>query len=380
MSAEPIRTSNQSRASTKIAIVFAIIVLGAYFGYKAWSANSVAGMNFPPVTPTDVNLVGLDTSRGYYIVVANGIAQVIEGEVGKFEAPAEAQEGDKKRIPIKEMLQAMQGNPEATSRFVMAMNEMKDEDLPVTRVNWELADLRKALAGDAALLKKLESDLNTKMDGTPLPEGLRPSRLDTGIVINAPVKVTVPANEGDKEVDGTLLIPFQSRFMIDVWTEIANKPDVTNAMMAGYYAEVGNKLLNEPNRRQNVAKALTDLTSDAVLEKKVSHAEGVMDSLEVLINGTHIEEATYEGYDTPRGKMYDIKLKLTDEGRNRLWKYSQGRVGSQILLTVDGVALAAPKIGHDLAQRDLTIRQILLDERYIRDAVDKINQEGRKSQ
>jgi hypothetical protein len=45
---------------------------------------------------------------------------------------------------------------------------------------------------------------------------------------------------------------------------------------------------------------------------------------------------------------------------------------------VDGVAVAAPRVGTELAQTHLTISN-LPDERIVKDAVDKINSVGNSS-
>jgi hypothetical protein len=75
--------------------------------------------------------------------------------------------------------------------------------------------------------------------------------------------------------------------------------------------------------------------------------------------------------------MHDLTVKLTPEGRDRLWQYSRGRVNSQLLLIVNGIAIAAPRIQHELAQGELTITQ-MPDEVLVRDAVEIINENNRK--
>ena len=69
--------------------------------------------------------------------------------------------------------------------------------------------------------------------------------------------------------------------------------------------------------------------------------------------------------------LYDLVLDLNDEGRDRLWKYSRNKVGTQLLLIVDGVAIAAPRVRHELAQKTVTITQ-MPDKALIQDAIDDI--------
>jgi hypothetical protein len=66
----------------------------------------------------------------------------------------------------------------------------------------------------------------------------------------------------------------------------------------------------------------------------------------------------------------------SDEGRKRLWKYSINEVGSQILLLVDGIAIAAPRIQHPLTQSQLSIKG-LPDEVLVSDAADAMNKSRR---
>ncbi len=75
--------------------------------------------------------------------------------------------------------------------------------------------------------------------------------------------------------------------------------------------------------------------------------------------------------------MNDLTIEMTDEGRRRLWQYSEDKIGTQLLLIVDGVAIAAPKISHELAQGELTITQ-MADEGLVKeDTVNAINK-GKK--
>src|SRR5689334_18042625 len=105
----------KTRSSTKILIGFVLVVAGAYFGYGFVSGLMVDRMKFAPLAPGSVNLVGVDTRAGYYVIVANQVAQLVRGSMGEFK-PGEHQETDdsqKKRVPIREMLKSLQGDAEA---------------------------------------------------------------------------------------------------------------------------------------------------------------------------------------------------------------------------------------------------------------------------
>src|SRR2546423_2212997 len=176
-----VRTSNQSRASTKIVIGFIVLVALGYFGYTFYESRALNGLHFAPLKPTTVNLVGIDTKKGgYHIVVANSIAQLVQSEQTQFQNaesgpdPSGAESGDssaeKKRVPLKEMIETLQGKTGSIGRFVATLNDMKQEDIAPLAPDWTKSEILKAIAGDKILKSKLEKDLNTGLDGAPLPE------------------------------------------------------------------------------------------------------------------------------------------------------------------------------------------------------------------
>jgi preprotein translocase subunit SecD len=76
--------------------------------------------------------------------------------------------------------------------------------------------------------------------------------------------------------------------------------------------------------------------------------------------------------------LHDLTINMTEEGRRRLWQYSKSRVGTQLLLIADGIAIAAPRIQHELAQGNLTITQ-MRDEVLLRDATDMLNKKSERT-
>ena len=378
-----VRTSNQSRASTKIVIGFILIVGLGYLGKNLWENHVLNNTVYSPLTPARLNLVGVDTKKGgYHIVVANGIATLVQSASENFGA-AETQDqgdsgsdsggdtGEKKRMPLKEMIETMQGNGEAVGRFVAVLNDMKDEDLPATRIYWTKDDIQKALAGDATLKAKLENDLNTSLDGKPL-DHFRPTTFDTGIVIKLPVTINVTTASGKKPVTGDLLVPFQTTLMKALFQRVKEVPNLTSTTLAGYYAEVSKDALDNPSRLQKVSDALTQILSDANVKTLTQLPQEVLDSITILANDNMIESASYHPEDSPKGTVYNMDVKLTNEGRNRLWQYSRNNVGTQLLLVTDGIAIAAPRIGTELAQTDLSIEN-MPDESLVKQAVSIIN-------
>jgi len=87
----------------------------------------------------------------------------------------------------------------------------------------------------------------------------------------------------------------------------------------------------------------------------------------VVITEDQIDKASFRASEVGTGNMnsqdsdsgmYDLDLHVTDEGRLRLWRYSKLHPHDQLLLVSNGVAIAAPRIRHELVESDLTIVQM----------------------
>lgn len=366
------------RASTKIVIGFAALSLGSYFGYQVYADRAVMGLKFTELAPGSVNLVGIATDRGYQIRVANQMAQLVEGITTDFSGAGRsgdenAVEGTgKRRIPIKEMLGALRGDLKALGQFVAIINEKQEnENWPPERVYWEAADLRKALDGDAELVKKLEYDLNVKLDGTPLPT-LRIRSLENGIIVRTPVPIRVRVAGEEKVLEAMVEEPYLPKLMGNVQRRYENKPNASQTDQIGYYLTESQALLKDPKGKENVRASLETFLSEARAKELAVRPEQILASAKVVVNENLIDDASYSSFDAPNGgKLHNLKIHLNDEGRKRLWQYSRTKVGTQLLLIVDGVAIAAPRISHDLAQSELTITQ-LPDEVLVREAVQGI--------
>lgn len=359
------------RSSTKIVIGFAVLTALGLSGYHYTMRMAIQSAHFDPVVPGKVNLVGVDAGAGYRIIVANQMAQLVQASRdfgGKESEDSGATEGAiKKRIPIREMLAVLRGDEKALGPFVMTMNDMSENDLPPVAPVWKQADIQKALSGDAALEKKLVEDLNMKLDGTPLSQ-LRITSMENGIVVETPVKVTVNLNGQPKEVVGYVREAYRPRLMKAVEVRYAEKANLTQAMQAGFYREEAEKVINGEASKENVRKSLESIIAPEKSEERSKVADRVLKSATVVVNDSHISGANSREYDTPDGKRYDLNIRMTDEGSRRLWKYSFDKVGSQLLLITDGVAIDAPRISHELRQGELTITQ-MRDRVLVEDAV-----------
>lgn len=378
--AERLPRRRRMRSSTKIAIGFVVLVLGCWSGYRLWSNFMVGRIHYPPIQPKSVNLVAINPGAGYRILVANGIAQLAEIAGGsEFHAPDQDRESDRtdvvgaKKIPIRELLQSLQGNEKALSTFVMKLNEIKEDDVPAEAPIWPAEDIAKAVHGDADLKKRLEQDLNIGLDGTP-PPYIRESAFVNGIVIDLPVPIRLD-EKGERTVVAHVLQPYRPNLIEQVENSIAERFD-TDAARPGVYRDKIVEVENDPKRKEKVGASLLARIAPSRVANLAIKPERVLQKAEVIVNEDQITSASYRTYKTgEKRELTDLTLSLTDEGRDRLWKYSHKRPGFQLMLVVDGVAIAAPRISHELSQSVVTIRQ-LPDESLVREAVDLMNKQA----
>jgi hypothetical protein len=374
------RTSNQKRSSTSIAIGFVALVGAIWYGSKFYNDHALANQHFDAVTPGRVNIVGIDPGAGYQIIVANQMAQLVQASGGFGGAESDsggATEGSiKKRIPMKELLEVVHGDSKAVGPFVMNLNDMSEnEGWPPVRVIWTAEDLNKAFAGDQKLKTKLENDLNVHLDGTPLST-LRISSLESGIILDYPVTVSVSVDGTVRRVTGRVEEPYKPRFCLNVEAQYKDK-QVTTSTILGYYATERASLKADPKLTENVEKVIqSHISADNATQLAVA-AERVLKTAVVVINEKYITSASHTGYDTARGKMFDLTVDLNDEGRMRLWKYSHDKVGSHLLLVADGIPIAAPVIRNELSKGELTITQ-MQDEGLLKDAEASLNNQTTK--
>lgn len=364
------------RSSTKIFLGFVAVVAGGYFGWQGYAGYAVDGIQFDPVKPSKVNIVGIAPDSGYRILVANHAAQLLRGSKSdNFEAPTGRDSGgdatEKKRVPVKEMLEALQGNQEALGQFIAVMNEMQETaEWPSERIIWKAADIRKALDGDSVLKPKLEQAINVALDGTPLKQ-ISMTAHENGIIVEVEVPCQVQVGAEIKELVGSIHVPYRSQMSKSIERELKEKAYDLNTV-AGYYALEAQKIADGTGRKEDVARNLELIIDPKANSELARPAQQVLKSATVVVTDEFITKASSRSYEAKGEQLTDLVIQLSEEGRKRLWQYSRRRVGSQLLLIVDGVAIAAPRIRHELAQGELEITQ-MPDQVLVQDAVDAIN-------
>lgn len=363
----------------KIAIGFVGIAAAAYFGYQAYAAYAIDRVTFTPLKPGRVNIVGVDTSKGYRIIVANQVAQLVKGGNDEFGAPdfaeAETNSENKRRVPLREMLLALQGDEKALGKFLTGMNEqLRKVEMPTVEVPWAAEDIEKALSGDATLKTKLEQDLNMRIDGTPL-EQIRLKSIQNGIVIKLKVPVDVPVEGEIKKLVGEISIPYRPRFVDDLEKRYEQQFELTPEKIKGYYLELANELVENPKAKEDIASSLRDRINPKTLESRFlpQALRDLITTSTILLNESFMNVARFVQQPGPEGKpVFDIAIDVNEEGRQRLWQFSRKHPGTQLLLVVDGIAIAAPRIRGEITQPQVSIKQVP-DRSLVEDAVELIN-------
>lgn len=366
------------RSSTKLAIGFALVVALGYGLYTYGGQYLVDKEEYTPLEPGEVNLLGVNAGSGFRIIVANQLAHLVEGGGSEdFETPDRNESGfssgEKKRIPVRDMLQALRGDEKALGKFVTHMNDELKVDLPAAAetVTWTPEQIKAACSGDATLKKKLERQLNTNLDGTA-PDYLSITAMQTGIILKCPIEMEVPRNGKPTIVRSFVDIPYRTNFARKLEGVIGEKTDDTN-FVRGAYIEERKSLGGNKRNQEDVRKALLDRIDPTNLRRYTEAPERVVRQAHVVLNDSFIEKASYRKRTLPNNEeVYDILITVNEEGRKRLWQYSRRNKGTQLLLVSKGIPIAAPRITGDLAQSDVTITQ-LEDPTLVEDTVSAIN-------
>ncbi len=365
----------------KAALSLIGISAGAYFAYEGYSRMTIDKKVFTPIKPSRVNLVAVNPDAGFKIIVANQVAQLAEIDRSQFGAADKGSDGtdsevgttNRKRIPLKEMLQTLTGDAKALSAVIKRMNDLdKDDAIPPVQVKWSEGDLKKALAGDPTLTPKLEKNLNIKLDGTP-PPYVDPNAIENGIVIEH--EVTVDVNIEGKQTKLVAIVPdwYRPRLSKAVEERYLNVVDLTDTVVAGFYKEEAAKVISGSAAKEDIKASLSSRIGPSVADGWADGPNQLLKNTEIVVNEKFITGSSYRMTgQVEKRQFFDLTLDLSAEGRDRLWKFSRGRKGFQLLLIVDGIAIAAPKIDHELNQRNVVIRN-MPDEVLLKDAVRTIN-------
>lgn len=363
------------KPSIKVGLFSAAVAAAIWGGMYGYGEMQLQNFNPKPIKPGKVTLVAVNTDLGFAIRVANSVAHLVQVEKsGGFEAPQkEGSDEDARRIPMKELLESLQGNEESLVRLVAVLNKINLDDIQPGITAWTAEDIQKALDGDPALEAQLVKDLNVRLDGSPLDE-IRVESILNGIQVIVPIPVEVNIEGEMRTLVAQMPLIYQPRLAKEVANIIEKRFNPSREFILGNYRDVAAKYGSGSSARENVRNSLEKIISEERKNDLASRPEQVLHGAEVLINDSMLENATTSVRKDEKGNdIYTIHLHMTDEGRKRLWKYSRNKKGSNLLVVVNGVAIAAPKITTELAGRQLDLTD-LREKRLVDEAVNQITE------
>jgi len=345
--------------SGTIAIALVVATGAIIGGWRLYADAQLRGFQEFYPAPGRVNLIAINPGSGYRIIVSSDTASLAEvsGDTfgGGAERDPEAQDIiSQRKLPIRELIGSLSGNEKDFSRLAMFLNELSPDDLPTNPIIWTPEDLTKALDGDPALRQKLERDINTKLDGTPL-DGFSINSVIESIVLAVPVPVEVTIKGEKRTLTATVLEQFQTRFAAQVAKRFTERFR-TNEQLIGLYREEANRVATGDAVREDVALSLRERISPNRINQLAEKPRRVLENARILITNENITQATDRQYEGPnQAQLTDVILQLDRPGHLQLWKYSRQKPGFQLLFVKDGVALAAPRITTELAESKVTI-------------------------
>ncbi len=353
----------------------------AIYGHKYVDDFRLGRDRFPPLSPGTVDIIGLDTRAGYGVIVENRVAKLVFAGQDAFgpgkmdESSLQNSGGDRKFVPIKDMLKGLRGDVAGLSYFVERLNDIKDEegypDAPV----WKIEDIERALSGDKALQDKLVHDINVNLDGSPV-DYVTKGAVYGAILIDSPVPLEV--TDGDRRVKVVARIKrsFKSKLMTTVEQSLGGKVDVSKNDITSHYTIAAKAIMSGTAPKEAVASRLRGYGKG--LEALAAVPQKILDSITTVINEDQLTTAHYTTQKTNKGTSYTLVIGLTNEGAKRLYQFSRDRIGDQLLVTVNGVAIAAPFVDYALSSGEVQVDR-LEDQSLVEDAVATINLKGSRT-
>ena len=354
------------RPSTKILLGFVGTIAIAKAGSLGYTKLKLVGVELHPIPSSDFCMVAIGPKAGVKTIVANQMVQIVEAS-DKFEGGGTddggAQSGSvKKRIPVKELVGVLGGDSESAQIFI---NRMKDvgtdnesaEEAPL----WTKEDILKALNGDANLRSKLDHDLNVTPDGNPDPK-INQLCFFYGIRIKVGVTLKVPNAKG-QDIKTSDIVNFKPRFMSQFYKSMETK-FLDRTQLQTYYSSF---LKEDKPDRLDIPEVLNRVFQRVENSDQLKKAQTIASNALILVNQSMVENVAMEESTDGKVTTYDLKIRLTPEGKNRLWKFSEDG-GTQLLVISKGVAIAAATIGTKLNSQELVIKQIA-DRRLVEEAV-----------
>jgi hypothetical protein len=380
------------RSSWKVAAVGVLSLAAVFSAWSIYSEQRLKNFTLTEIKPGRVNLIAIKPGQGYRILIVNRVASLAETEGGGL-GPGDPSASSMRRIRIREMLGALQGNEKDLGILIEWMNRLDPSELPPEELQWEQEDLMKALSGeDPDLQDRLEQMLNVTVEGVPL-HTINTDAIYYGIGIKSSVPVEVNIAGEPTTLYGKVRQPFQASFAKRFEAELDKKFEYSQEAIVGMYQEAARPIWDNPTSGQNIQRAINDHFSENRLKNLAEQPERILKSAKVILTEDHIVSVKKDSHTEGKKTFYNITMELTEEGRMRLWKYSheimkqnwlarylgqKSQSWFQVMFIVDGVAVQAPIFRSELAEKTIRITR-LQDETVAEDAVEKIREHTQQS-
>ena len=384
------------RPAVKVSLIALVSLVAVWFTWTRVVEYRIGGYTLKNVTPGRINIIAIAPEAGYKIIVANQVAKLVEVEgtdlEGEWTDPSSEVLANAPRLPLLELLLTLQGDEEALGGLIERLNGIHESDLPTRHVIWSASDIQSALSGDQELEARLVSNLNVDLDGIPIGSIDMDAILD-GIVIELPIQMDIQIGGKTRKMTGIVRVPYRPKFCRDYEARIRQKFDRTESYLIGQYREEVDEYLDS-NDLESVRYSLESRIESDRREFLKRKPYQVLRNTQVLVNESHVLSASFDTYAAGKNTwLNNISIELTDEGRMQLWKYShdnkkpdridnfwnlfrrkgQSRKGFQLLFIVDAIAIAAPEITSDLAERKILIKGVPSKE-LVENAVKLLNE------
>ncbi len=354
------------RATTKILLGFIGLVGLAYGGRYGMTKLQLRGVDLHPIPSSDFCLVAIGPKANVKTIIANQMVQIVESS-DRFSGDSGGESGMesgavKKRIPVRELIGVLGGDPDSAQAFVKKLRDHTDEDESVEAAPvWTKSDLQSAIAVKSPLREKLEHDLGVTINGQMNPVINRLAYF-YGIRIKVPITLNAPNAKGQK-IDTFDIVSFKPKVMSRFYKQMQTK-FYDKAQLQTYYTSF---LKDDKTDPQDIGDTLKRIFAGVEGSDELKKAENIARYSTILVNQPMIEKVSMEEQSDGRVVTYDLKIGLNAEGKSRLLKFSS-EGGKQILVVSKGVAIAAAIIGTQLNSQELVIKQIA-NKRLLEDAV-----------
>ena len=183
--------------------------------------------------------------------------------------------------------------------------------------------------------------------------------IQDGIILEIPIPVQVQVGNEIKTLTGVIRENYRPRFSIEFENTLDQDFEPSNSKIIGNYQKIAESIMNGETQPENVQKALESQIDESRKKSLAEKPEQLLRNAQVLVADKLFEGASYRSYKDDRGQdTFDLTINVTEDARKRLWKYSRNTEGFELLLVVDGIAVAAPRITTQLNGRDVTITKL----------------------